>query len=62
MTGLTVADRCDACSAQALVAFSRSAGQGRLDLCGHHARRFGAKMAEQGFTIAEDHRESVVAR
>ncbi|KWZ72148.1 MAG: hypothetical protein E6700_04900 [Winkia neuii] len=45
----TAADRCDACGAPALVRANLISGQ--LLFCGHHARKFEAKLRQQAVSL-----------
>lgn len=55
-TTLVVADRCDFCTAQALVLLTGVTGA--LQFCGHHADRFAAKLGAQSFTVTYDARKA----
>ena len=54
-TGLTVADRCDACGAQAFVRV-QIGDSGELLFCAHHARKH-APVLDQVAQIIEDETE-----
>ena len=54
---LLVADRCDQCTAQALVRLSK--GQAVLDFCGHHYGKNELALIAQGFEIGHDVRGTV---
>ncbi|PZS36220.1 MAG: hypothetical protein DLM59_01595 [Pseudonocardiales bacterium] len=51
-TELTAADRCDRCSAQALVRAIMPGG-GDLMFCGHHAKQYDASLRKVGVRIID---------
>lgn len=56
-TTLVVADRCDFCSAQALVLLTGKSGS--LQFCGHHHDRFAEKLGSQSFIVTYDARNEM---
>jgi len=50
---LRVADRCDRCGAQAYVS-AQLVGHQPLLFCGHHYRKYEAKLAEAGAAIIDE--------
>lgn len=56
---LTIFDRCDACAAQAWIAFGRDGGE--LIFCAHHGSKYLDALHTQGFTILADDRERLSA-
>lgn len=52
---LVIADRCDFCTAQALVLLTGATGE--LQFCGHHADRFAPKLSDQSFAVTYDARK-----
>lgn len=53
MEGLTAADRCDRCGAQAYVRVTLSSG-GELLFCGHHGRAHSAKLSQVALKIHDE--------
>ena len=53
---LLVVDRCDACTAQALVRVVRGLGE-LLDFCQHHYNENASKLADAGFVVGQDVRK-----
>lgn len=53
---LTLKDRCDRCSAAAMVRVS--IGELPLDFCGHHYRKNEAKLSEIGAKVLVDNTKS----
>src|SRR3954454_6752280 len=51
--GLTAADRCDRCGAQAYLRVELQTG-GELFFCAHHAREHGAKLKEIAVTVVDE--------
>lgn len=51
--GLTTADRCDRCGAQAYVRVTLSSG-GELLFCGHHGRAHSAKLSQVALKIHDE--------
>lgn len=58
MGTLTAMDRCERCSAAALVRVSLPSG-GELLFCGHHYTAFSPKLTESGAVVSEDIRSSL---
>jgi len=56
---LNAKDRCDRCSAPALVRAVKGSAPGHLDFCGHHYRRYEEPLAFQGFHVLVDQRDQV---
>lgn len=59
MENLRVADRCDAggCPAQAFVRVA--VGEGDLDFCAHHFNEHGTALAEAGWAVLIDNRDTI---
>ncbi|MEA4943668.1 MAG: hypothetical protein VB080_04430 [Propionicimonas sp.] len=53
LEGLTAADRCDRCGAQAYVRVTLSSG-GELLFCGHHGRAHSAKLSQVALKIHDE--------
>jgi hypothetical protein len=53
---LKASDRCDRCSARALVRVSAKGSV--LDFCSHHFEKMQATLLGKGFFVTEDKRES----
>ena len=51
--GLTAADRCDRCGAQAYLRVELQSG-GELFFCAHHAREHGAALKEIAVTLTDE--------
>jgi hypothetical protein len=51
--GLTAADRCDRCGAQAYLRVELQSG-GELLFCAHHAREHGDKLKEIAATVVDE--------
>jgi hypothetical protein len=52
-SGLTAADRCDRCGAQAYLRVELQSG-GELLFCAHHAREHGDKLKEIAATVVDE--------